>query len=72
MSCGPKVNPSELHFECSFQGYPTCLPFVTSRHICETRETRDTRDVTHMTHDTQVADRPNMCYIFENVMVQGP
>ena len=25
-----------------------------------------------MTHDTQVADRPNMCYIFENVMVQGP
>ena len=28
--------------------------------------------VTHMTHDTQVADRPNMCYIFENVMVQGP
>ena len=25
-----------------------------------------------MTHDTQVADRPNMCFIFENVMVQGP
>ena len=28
--------------------------------------------VTHMTHDTQVADRPNMCYIFEKVMEQGP
>ena len=41
----------------------------TFRHV--THVTHVTR-VTHMTHDTQVADRSNMCYIFENVMVQGP
>ena len=52
-----------------FRDTPTCLPFVTSRHV--TYVTHVTR-VTHMTHDTQVADRPNMCYIFEKVMVQGP
>ena len=47
----------------------TPLAYLSSRHV--TYVTHVTR-VTHMTHDTQVADRLNMCYIFENVMVQGP
>ena len=47
----------------------TPLAYLSSRHV--TYVTHVTR-VTHMTHDTQVADRPNMCYIFEKVMVQGP
>ena len=31
----PEVNTSELYFQCSFQGYPTCLLFVTTlRSYC--------------------------------------
>ena len=47
----------------------TPLAYLSSRHVTYVKHV--TR-VTHMTHDTQVADRPNMCYIFEKVMVQGP
>ena len=25
VSCGSKVNAADLHFESSFQGFPTCL-----------------------------------------------
>ena len=45
------------------------LAYILSCHV--TYVTHVTR-VTHRTHDTQVADRPKMCHIFEKVMVQGP
>ena len=50
----------------------TPLAYLSSRHVTYVKHVKRVTRVTHMTHDTQVADRPNMCYIFENVMVQGP
>ena len=69
MECPLDLRSTLLNYILNALFRDTPLAYLSSRHV--TYVTHVTR-VTHMTHDTQVADRPNMCYIFENVMVQGP